>query len=514
MPNKTVPGVERARQAAPPWTARSAYLLIATGAVMCGIAAIAVGPPDALWTVRIALHLILAVCFVTAVSMGPRLGLMSPLLVLSAISLSFYSTGPALILWQADSTPAATNPALVAFSGSFGDRLFILFSALSLAAASLVFLAHGCLSQRALNRPPLKGRPLVRTTLVILAFSAAVGHAAGAETEVSHWLQDHLPGSLFRNLLDSLPPVLAASLSILFVDAILASSAKRLTVTSILILVCCAIPAAAGFGKLPSFIVFSCALLWLVMGKSRLHTKAAIFGAALLFAGASLGAMVYTRGGQLPDQPLRALPQIAEAVGNSLAERLGRRQYLTGYCFVRAVDIHSVSPQDGDPFYFLLALVPRAVWPDKPNLSPFQEYAVRYCPGYFAPDEAASISLLGEPVVRNGVVGLGVALAVLFAGLGTVTLLLSHGGWVGLATLTALMPWLIDFDQNFSLYWANALKMFLFMAPVLGSVAILTNANAGRPFRRSSLVIRTFASPPRAEYRRDDRRDLPTGTGP
>ena len=33
--------------------------------------------------------------------------------------------------------------------------------------------------------------------------------------------------------------------------------------------------------------------------------------------------------------------------------------------------------------------------------------------------------------------------------------------------ITSLMPWLIDFDQDFAMYLANAIKFFIVMSPFI-----------------------------------------------
>jgi len=42
-------------------------------------------------------------------------------------------------------------------------------------------------------------------------------------------------------------------------------------------------------------------------------------------------------------------------------------------------------------------------------------------------------------------------------------------------TVVALLPWWIDFDQDFVLYVANLVKFFLIMLPMIFIVAFLDN---------------------------------------
>ena len=155
--------------------------------------------------------------------------------------------------------------------------------------------------------------------------------------------------------------------------------------------------------------------------------------------------------------------------------KLAYRQASTGMCLQGAVEEHFKKPGRKSPLYFISAPVPRALWPDKPNLSRGTEFTVLYCKLSVTPGvpHDSSITLLGEPLVEAGMLGLITAqtvIAVLFIGL---TLFSLKAGPLGLTTLAALTPWLIDFDQNFALYIGNLFKMSLFMLPIFG-VALVT----------------------------------------
>ena len=166
----------------------------------------------------------------------------------------------------------------------------------------------------------------------------------------------------------------------------------------------------------------------------------------------------------------------AAATVRFAAHKLVSRQTETGHCLQSVLDRQYDAPALASPFYFLAGIVPRYFWPDKPNLSPGVDYAIRYCGK--APEEIdprnphhASLTLIGEPIARAGWAGLALALGVLAAGLSVVAAL-SRRSAAGMIAATALIPWLIDFDQHFALYIANALKMFIYMSPVVLVLAL------------------------------------------
>ena len=117
--------------------------------------------------------------------------------------------------------------------------------------------------------------------------------------------------------------------------------------------------------------------------------------------------------------------------------------------------------------------MPRAAWANKPNLSQGDQFAIDYCDmparAVYGPSgvHSASVTLLGEPIISAGVLGLVVSQAVLAITLTMLTLLLLRQAALGPAILAALLPWLVDFDQSLALYFANATKMFLYMSPAI-----------------------------------------------
>ena len=77
-----------------------------------------------------------------------------------------------------------------------------------------------------------------------------------------------------------------------------------------------------------------------------------------------------------------------------------------------------------------------------------------------------TITLLGQPVIQGGGIGLLLHGGILIIALGGVAWLGRKPESLSAVTAVALLPWLIDFDQDFALYVANAVKFFLVMLPL------------------------------------------------
>jgi hypothetical protein len=143
-----------------------------------------------------------------------------------------------------------------------------------------------------------------------------------------------------------------------------------------------------------------------------------------------------------------------------------KRQGMSAGCFSRIADIGFSRNDHGNPFYFVTSVVPRALWPGKPNLSRGSEFA-ELCGqnGSMESGHSESITILGEPILEAGYRGLLAAEVTLVVLLAAVTWFGLTGGPVRLIVLSALMPWLIAVEHPFALYIANAVKMALIVLP-------------------------------------------------
>lgn len=146
------------------------------------------------------------------------------------------------------------------------------------------------------------------------------------------------------------------------------------------------------------------------------------------------------------------------------------RQLETGNCFRIVVNQH-----EDDKFewhkqlFWIQALIPRIIWPDKENLSLGTYYEIKYCDlksDRTLSRHSASITLLGQPMIKGGDWGLILHGGILLIGLGALTLIARFDPGLGSVYVMALLPWWIDFDQDYALYVANIVKFSLFMSIV------------------------------------------------
>ena len=77
------------------------------------------------------------------------------------------------------------------------------------------------------------------------------------------------------------------------------------------------------------------------------------------------------------------------------------------------------------------------------------------------------LTILGEPIDETGLLGLITVQAFLGISLTLLIIFLMNGEPIRLIVLVALLPYLTHFQQHFALYFANSVKMFLFMVPVI-----------------------------------------------
>jgi len=139
-------------------------------------------------------------------------------------------------------------------------------------------------------------------------------------------------------------------------------------------------------------------------------------------------------------------------------------------CFKNVIQNHWDQPfLLSKQLFWLKGLVPRAIWPEKPSLSLGREYAYSYCettaPRYTG--HSGSITLLGQSIIHGGRLGVLLHGAILIIALGGIATLSRNPHNLSSASIAALLPWLIDFDQDFAMYIANASKFFLVMLPII-----------------------------------------------
>ena len=157
-----------------------------------------------------------------------------------------------------------------------------------------------------------------------------------------------------------------------------------------------------------------------------------------------------------------------EKIGNVFLRKLLWQQAETGYCLSKVFAAHKDERFEmPNQTFWMEILIPRAVWPEKADFSLGGRYAKVYCGMKYVNSHSASITLLGQPIIHGGAAALllhGTFLLVFLWCVGAVAV-----WWPGLPRVTvfALLPWWIDFDQDFALYMGNMVKFGTFMLPFL-----------------------------------------------
>lgn len=142
----------------------------------------------------------------------------------------------------------------------------------------------------------------------------------------------------------------------------------------------------------------------------------------------------------------------------AIRTKLLLRQTETAHCMDVAFARHWAEPLDISKIpHLFVGLVPRLIWPDKPQISDGRRYTIDYCQRWEAsskPPSSSTLTVMGEPVVVAGKSGAVVALGfILLLGVLNDGLLSRwHSG--GVLSL-ALWPLAVDLDQNFMMYVAR-----------------------------------------------------------
>jgi hypothetical protein len=212
--------------------------------------------------------------------------------------------------------------------------------------------------------------------------------------------------------------------------------------------------------KAAVFILAACILLYVVVTRPRLFKVISALALLVVFLIASLTFLQFGRS---------LLKGITPPLVSSVVSKVIIRQTTSGMCLQKVMDKHWGKAPQQSPYYFAAAIVPRVLWPQKPALSRGHEFNIKYCSPNTNPDQIndLSVTLAGEPIIEAGVLGLVTAQLFLAIGLVVVTVGFLKFSVLGYISMAALLPWLVDFDANFSLYFANSVKMFLIMLPSL-----------------------------------------------
>jgi hypothetical protein len=264
--------------------------------------------------------------------------------------------------------------------------------------------------------------------------------------------------SFITNLNFIVPPLLALTLSMLIRSALPRGAIYKITLYLFSIIIIGGL-VYTGEGKVAIFIslslifyvlrLFDFSIRWLIL--SGLVSLMVIFALLMVLQNTKW----YTTDGQVTLSYSKLL------MGKGVL-----RQTETGYCLGNVLKTHSkdtfhISKQ----IFWIKGLIPRILWKNKPSLSLGGTYAVNYCskqPKYLG-YHSASITLLGQPLIQGGMIGLILHGGILLLVLAAIERMNKNRTGASTTLVVALLPWLIDFDQDFSMYVANAVKFSLVM---------------------------------------------------
>lgn len=222
-------------------------------------------------------------------------------------------------------------------------------------------------------------------------------------------------------------------------------------------------------GKIPIFIAMAASLYWLRLANVSIKRVILI---GIIFVMLGIGGVHVMQSIRTPHDSLKSSEETLEATAHMfqkiLVWKTMWRQTDTVNCLKNAISTHRGQPFIlSKQFFWLKGLVPRVIWPEKPSLSLGQDYSTRYCGFPSKGTHSSSITLLGQPVIHGDWVGLFIHVGILVAGLGGLAWLGQDPRSLSSASIAALLPWLVDFDQDFAMYVANAGKFFLVVLPLI-----------------------------------------------
>lgn len=427
--------------------------MLVAGAIVGGVLVFYLQPDD-LWPARLLLLVLWIGCVWLFVRRRLAVLLLSPVAIMGGLSIFAYSFPPALVPILSKYIYVMRNwiHDLPPYLNSLAEALIIGFSALML--LTLAAMA-GYVEQRNIKiNSKIEFHPYVRFTLLIGLIASLVLQGLWSVNEL--WPQLPPPMGFLRQVHHALPPLQTVCLSALFIDSLSRGAKSILTICG-LVLVTVLAQATAGIIKIPIFHVIALVVAWFALIDISVKKRFMIIGAIGFLLILALTLAPFARPGE--SGVWKSTQNKSVYIVKSFWSQTTSRQLGTGRCLYDLTALHWPDSGEGTPFYFFTGLVPRILWPDKPSLSLGQHYAVRYCVSTPGSGHTASVSLLGEPIVQAGSTGLIAAMLFLVGTLSVITILALATGPYGLIALIALLPWLMDFDQHYALYWANNVKM-------------------------------------------------------
>lgn len=394
-----------------------------------------------------------------------RILLLSPWFILSVFAFAAYSLIEISFVQFHDILAVDQNPEFrtLSYPGSFGEALVLQFVALGLFLTALTFkfasrpVINSVVESRASSHTEtwIGGIPV---SLAVIGALVCVDILAA----LSPAFQAHITSGFGKLVADSGEPLTALGFAFLAHSA--SRRGGRVTILFILtIFFYLVVKSWIGLVQMPVMIVTVALAYFMIVGRHTALTLG-LTGLALLVAGLVMVVAI---------AQLRLASQIGpnansfEAAKFVLVYKAIIRQGHSAYCLNEIVSKHRPDPDAEKPFYFVSAIVPRMFWADKPILSRGDQYARQYCGSKSLPEAPhyELVTLLAEPVLEGGFTGLAVVQIFLAISLSLVALAMLRAGSLSLVVIIALLPWLIHFQQSFALYFANAVKMFIYMSP-------------------------------------------------
>lgn len=412
---------------------------------------------------------VLAAALATVILRGPsRPLILSPLYVLSLFALVFYSLVPTLYVEFRQYLPviADQESRILAYTGSLGEMLVLQFTAFC-----LMFTA---LTMRCVRHPvkPAVAAVAHRTWTIVALCAAALVLALTAVSALAiGWpaLGRFLSGGVGREISHAIVPLISVCTATLaYVAAI--RKGRFLVLLALVLIIFLGTKLVTDVVQIPVFITLAALLLLIAVGFGSVRSVA-LAGVSMLClvlaVAVIIGGIRYAVFDSTKPQGVSAY-----SLKYAIVWKLIYRQGDSAWCFNNIAATHFRLDRPGNPLYFASAVVPRVLWPEKPNLSRGKEFGQKFCgtPSRPGNQTVALITLMGEPILEGGVAGLIAAQMFLGIGLFVIAMLAFRRGHGGSATrliaLAAMLPWLAHFQQHFALFFAGAVKTFIIMAPL------------------------------------------------
>ncbi len=411
---------------------------------------------------RILVAIQLALLASRLVSPKARPGLLNPLFLLPVVAYALFVIAPACFATLP--RPSFIMPEIHAryasYFGSPAERIVLQFVSLCLLAGIYDPFARSAMPVRrdAVSALLLRDRRRIGAA----ACAVAGGAAAIKLMDTKLGLLDAVPvpgaGGVVH---DALPPVIYFCLAAAIAIA-QKGPPREWLLTGLWSALCLFVLVSSDLARMP--LAFATFAILMIISLNGVHfRRAMMIGAITILVGALSAVAAHSF------RQLQAAPKtdFSESLVQSLSGKLMLRQAVSGWCLDRVVERHWDTTANSLPIGPVAGLVPRILWPGKPAVSRGGEYAVEYCNAIVSKENPHSeaLTLLAEPIMEGGKLGLFVGEALIILLLAVVAALMARFGTIAVAAGTALLPWLTAFEQELAFFVANSTKMFLFMLP-------------------------------------------------